>query len=418
MIFRFSLYGFLKNQRYFEPFMMLTLLGSGNSFTSVGFLIGFRELCINATNIPAGAVADLYGRRRCIQISHLAYIISFLCFGFCPNQLLYLFIAFFFFGIGEAFREGTHKSMILTWLRLNGKVKDNTMVYGYTQSWSKIGSAVSIPIATSFAYCYNNLNVLFLAALPPYIIGFIAVCTYPKELDGSPRKETNLKNVLAHMWPPIRDSIRIKGLRRLMVESMGFEGFFEVIKDYVQPMIKVMVLSLPFLMTQEHEKRGKLLIGAMYFVFHLGSAWSCRQAHNLSKRLGGNDTACYFMWICVALTYLVMLPCLVFEFYPLVVVLFFLLFVMQSAWRPLVISRLDNYSPETHSTSILSIERQSQTIARMIFAPALGIIVDLVAGSGFESRGKFWPIAAMGVLISVYMVISARRCSFNMKPRN
>lgn len=61
MIFRFSLYGFLKNQRYFEPFMMLFLLGSGNSFASVGFLIGFREFCINATNIPAGAIADLFG---------------------------------------------------------------------------------------------------------------------------------------------------------------------------------------------------------------------------------------------------------------------------------------------------------------------------------------------------------------------
>lgn len=56
MIFRFSLYGFLKNQRYFEPFMMLFLLGSGNSFATVGFLIGFREFCINATSIPAGVL--------------------------------------------------------------------------------------------------------------------------------------------------------------------------------------------------------------------------------------------------------------------------------------------------------------------------------------------------------------------------
>jgi len=409
MIFRFSLYGFLKNQRYFEPFMMLFLLDQGHSFASVGFLIGFRELCINATNIPAGAIADLYGRRRCMLVSYLAYMIAFLCFGLCPNQLRYLFIAVFFFGIGEAFREGTHKSMIFTWLRLNGRMDEKTKVYGYTRSWSKIGSAVSIPIATGIAYFTNNLNTLFLAALLPYSIGFISLCTYPKELDGQPVGEANIKRVFIHMWQTLRDSVKLAGLRRLMVESMGFEGFFDVIKDYVQPMIKIMVLGLPFFLTLGNDKRGTLLIGAVYIVFHLGSAWSSRQAHLLCQRFGGEEPASRFLWGCASLIYLVMLLSLAKEYYPLVILLFSFLFVMQSAWRPLIISRFDAYSPETHGTSILSVESQSQTFAKMFLAPALGFTVDLVARTGWGHSGKFWPIAAVGVLISTYMVLSARQ---------
>jgi len=408
MIFRFSLYGFLKNQRYFEPFMMLFLLGSGNSFASVGFLIGFREFCINATNIPAGAIADLYGRRRCILVSYLAYMIAFLCFGLCPNQLPYLFIAVFFFGIGEAFREGTHKSMIFTWLRLNGRMEEKTKVYGYTRSWSKIGSAVSIPIATAIAYYTGDLNTLFLAALVPYSIGFIALCTYPKELDGKPEGNARIRDVFTHMWQTLRDSVKVAGLRRLMVESMGFEGFFDVIKDYIQPMIKVMVLGIPLLLALGDDKRSALLIGVVYFVFHLGSAWSSRQAHLLSRRFGGDDPASGFMWRCMIVIYLVMLPCLVLELYYLVIALFFLLYLMQSAWRPLIISRFDSYSPETHGTSVLSVESQSQTLAKMILAPALGFVVDQIASAGPGSGGKFWPIAAAGVLISAYMVFSAR----------
>ena len=407
MIFRFSLYGFLKNQRYFEPFMMLFLLSGGNSFASVGFLIGFREFCINATNIPAGAIADLYGRRRCMLVSYLAYMIAFLLFGLCPNQLSYLFIAVFFFGIGEAFREGTHKSMIFTWLRLNGRMEEKTQVYGYTRSWSKIGSAVSIPIATAIAYFTNNLNTLFLAALIPYSIGFISLCTYPKELDGQPEGKASIKRVFVHMWQTLRDSAKIAGLRRLMIESMGFEGFFDVIKDYIQPMIKTMILGIPLLLVLGEDKRGTLLIGAVYFLFHLGSAWSSRKAHLLSKRFGGEDPASGFMWWCMTLIYLAMLPCLAFEFYYPVIALFFLLFLMQSAWRPLIISRFDAYSPETHGTSILSVESQSQTFAKMFFAPALGFFVDLIAKSGHSYLGKFWPIAAAGVLISTYMVFSA-----------
>jgi MFS family permease len=407
MIFRFSLNGFLKNQRYFEPFMMLFLLGSGNSFAEVGFLIGFREFCINATNIPAGAIADLYGRRRCMLVSYLAYMIAFLCFGLLPDQLLYLFVAVFFFGIGEAFREGTHKSMIFTWLRLNGRLEEKTKVYGYTRSWSKIGSAVSIPIATAIAYFTNNLNALFLAALLPYSIGFISLCTYPKELDGQGAGEASIRQVFTHMRQTLRDSARITGLRRLIVESMGFEGFFDVIKDYIQPMLKTMVLGIPLLLTLGDDRRGALLIGAVYFFFHLGSAWSSRQAHALSCRLGGEDPACRFMWWGMLLIYLAMLPCLALELYYPVIALFLLLFLMQSTWRPLIISRFDAYSPETHGTSVLSVESQAQTFAKMIFAPVLGFLVDLVATAGPGSGGKFWPIAAVGVLISLYMVLSA-----------
>ena len=407
MIFRFSLYGFLKNQRYFEPFMMLFLLGSGNSFAAVGFLIGFREFCINATNIPAGAIADLYGRRRCMLVSYLAYMIAFLCFGLCPDQLTYLFIAVFFFGIGEAFREGTHKSMIFTWLRLNGRMDEKTKVYGYTRSWSKIGSAVSIPIATAIAYCTDNLNALFLAALVPYSIGFISLCTYPQELDGQPAGQVSIKAVFVHMWQTLRDSIKLAGLRRLILESMSFEGFFDVIKDYLQPMIKAMIIGVPLLVAVGDGKRSTLLIGAVYFVFHLGSAWSSRQAHLLSERFGGDDYASGFMWWGMTLIYLAMLPCLALDFYPPVLVLFFLLFLMQGAWRPLIISRFDAYSPETHGTSILSVESQSQTFAKMLFAPSLGFVIDLLANAGSGGGGKFWPIAAAGVLISVTMALSA-----------
>ena len=61
MLFRFSLYGFLKNQTYFEPFLILAFREKGLSFFQIGLLIGFREVCVNLFEVPSGAVADLYG---------------------------------------------------------------------------------------------------------------------------------------------------------------------------------------------------------------------------------------------------------------------------------------------------------------------------------------------------------------------
>jgi MFS family permease len=77
MLFRFSLYGFLKNQQYYEPFIILAFLEKGLSFSLIGILIGFRELAKILLEIPSGAAADLYGRRRSMIISFSAYIVSF-----------------------------------------------------------------------------------------------------------------------------------------------------------------------------------------------------------------------------------------------------------------------------------------------------------------------------------------------------
>ncbi|MCP3959885.1 MAG: MFS transporter, partial [bacterium] len=47
MLFRFCLYGFLKNQKYYEPFLILAFLEKGLSFFDIGLLIAFREVAIN-----------------------------------------------------------------------------------------------------------------------------------------------------------------------------------------------------------------------------------------------------------------------------------------------------------------------------------------------------------------------------------
>jgi MFS family permease len=181
MIRRFSLYGFLKNQRYFEPFIILFFLQQGLSFTQIGILIGFRELFINLVEIPSGAVADLFGRRRSMVLSFIAYIISFIIFGF-SSDYWHFFIAMFFFAIGEAFRTGTHKAMIFTWLRLQGRLDEKTRVYGYTRSWSKIGSIVSTILAVLFVLLTNNYSYVFFFAIVPYIIGLLNFLSYPAPL--------------------------------------------------------------------------------------------------------------------------------------------------------------------------------------------------------------------------------------------
>ena len=85
MLFRFCLYGFLKNQRYFEPFLMLVFLQQGLNYLVIGLLIACRTATVNLLEIPSGVLADAWGRRACMISSFVAYIISFLMFASAPH---------------------------------------------------------------------------------------------------------------------------------------------------------------------------------------------------------------------------------------------------------------------------------------------------------------------------------------------
>ena len=71
---KFCAYGFLKNLRFFDAFLLLFFLENGISFSQIGILYAVREITINVLEIPSGIVADTYGRKnspaRCFFVLH------------------------------------------------------------------------------------------------------------------------------------------------------------------------------------------------------------------------------------------------------------------------------------------------------------------------------------------------------------
>ena len=279
MLRRFSLYGFLKNQQYYDYFLILAFRQMRLSYFMIGGLIAFREIMITLMEIPTGAIADIYGRRRSMIFSFVSYILSFAVFGSCgvlaiegevsQGMLLpFLFIAMLCFAIGDAFRTGTHKAMIFTWLRIQGRAEEKTRVYGYTRSWSKIGSAISVIIACVFVFLTSNFIYVFFLTIIPYLCNIVNLLGYPKELDGNNNTTHSIRAIIKYLKNALMLSIRQPDLRRLMLESMGFEGFFKASKDYLQPILKTASLPLTAAIFAEIyltvEQKSVFLIGPIF----------------------------------------------------------------------------------------------------------------------------------------------------------
>lgn len=402
MLRKFCLYGFLKNQRYFEPFIILYFLDRGLTFTQIGFLIAFREIVINLAEIPSGALADLYGRRRSMILSFSAYIVSFLLFGLC-RQYWHFFIAMIFFAFGEAFRTGTHKALIFSWLRRQGRLDERNEVYGYTRSWSKLGSAASIIVATLLVFFMKNYSAVFYFTIFPYVLGLINFMTYPKDLDHSVTS-IKMQDVFLHLWAALKNAFGNYSLRRLIYESMAFEGIFKIVKDYLQPVLKNMVLFIPLLARLGDKQKSAVIVGSVYFVLNLASAYASRESYKVSRFSGGEEKAARLLWKIALGLYLLLTPLLFSKYYYLVVVMFIALYLLQNFWRPLLISRFFARAEDKEGATILSIESQAKTFAAMVTAPVLGIMVDFVKAHGFG--GEFWPVGAAGFIVALAILLT------------
>ncbi|MEM7356736.1 MAG: MFS transporter, partial [Acidobacteriota bacterium] len=321
MLIRFCLYGFFKNQKYYEPFLILAFLEKGLSFFDIGLLIAFREVAINLFELPSGAAADLYGRRRSMIFSFAAYLISFAIFA-SSTVLWTLFAAMWFFALGEAFRSGTHKAMILDWLVLQGRADEKAEIYGTTRSWSQIGSAVSVLIAALIVLFDGSYTQVFWYSMLPYGLGLINFFGYPPTLDGERRTDVSLREIGRHLVAAVKQCLQRPPLRRLLIESTLTKGTYKTVKDYLQPVLQQAALLLPFLVAMEEKGRAALLVGAVYFGLYLLSALASRQAYRVRDLAGGAGAAALAISALMVMAYLGLILAFLGDWAPLVIGLF------------------------------------------------------------------------------------------------
>ncbi|MBN1482122.1 MFS transporter [candidate division KSB1 bacterium] len=404
MLFRFSLYGFLKNQRYFEPFIILAFRQKGLDFAAIGILIGFREICINLLEIPTGAIADALGRRHSMIASFLAYIISFFVFGISA-QLWMLFPAMFFFSVGEAFRTGTHKAMIFAWLEFNNRQDKKTEVYGFTRSWSKIGSAVSVIIAAVLMFFSNDYSKIFLFSIVPAVLNILNFLSYPDYVDGE-TKGRSMADIGTILWNTLKTAVTHKAMRRLLIESANYEGLFKTSKEYVQPIIKTVALAMPLLLGLQEDKRTAIMIGLVYVILYLLSSYASRHANAVVTFFRSEAQASSFLWFFNLCIYGFMAVGVLLRFNVLLILTFILYNVAQNIWRPILVGRVANLAKSERTATVLSVESQTSSLFVAVCAPLLGWAVDVTAQINASLR--FLPLALLGLSITVLMLLTKK----------
>lgn len=397
MIARFSLYGFLKNLRFFEAFLILALRERGLDFLGIGGLIAVREIAGNLSQIPSGALADALGRRRCMIVSMAGYLVSYLILGFSSNNLL-LVAGMVFYGTADAFRDGTHKALIYAWLRQQGREDERTKVYGYTRSWSKLGSALSSLIAAALVFFTGSFASIFLLSAVPAALNLINLATYPASLDDGIPAGGGLRQSWSHLLESVREAAGKASIRRLVADSVAVEGSYTVVKDYLQVVVQAFAVALPVHLAMNGDQRTAVFGGVAYAALHLLSSAASRRAHHFEDVCGGTEAAVRRLYQLCAGAMVVLTLSLLGGVGWLAVLVFVALGLFQNLWRPIHIGRFDRDGDERRAATLLSIESQASSLAAALWAPLIGWLIDhLTSHAAATPLTALWPVCLAGM---------------------
>jgi len=396
---RFALYGFLKNLRFFDPFIVLIFREAGMSFLQIGLLYAIRDVATNILEIPTGVFADAFGRRKSMLMAFGAYIVSFLIFYAFTGFGLYA-LAMILFAFGEAFRTGTHKAMILEHLLLNNMGHLKVEYYGRTRAFSQVGSSINALIAAGLVFYSGDYRTMFLAATIPYVLDFFNLASYPRELDGELTRisrETigaQVRDTLKSFGGMFTDFRALRAIRN----SSGFSGLFKASKDYLQPILESFALALPVFLLLEDKRRSALVVGLVYFVIYLFTSYASRGAADFSKRFSSLGRAINLTFLAGAAFLLVVGLATWSNLTWLAILVFLLFYVLHNLRRPMNVSFISDQISNRVMASGLSVESQFTTVLAAVFAPLLGALADWLG------VGAALAILAAGVLAMYFIV--------------
>jgi len=375
--YKFCAYGFLKNLRFFEPFLILFFLEGNLSYLQIGMIYTIREVVRNVFEIPAGLAADVLGRRRTMITSFSLYIISFFIYSISYRYGM-LIAATIVFALGDAFRTGTHKAMIFDYLEQRDWTSHKVGYYGHTRSWSQAGSAVSALMAAALIFYTGRINQVFIYSIIPYSLGLLLILSYPAYLDGdAPGLRTSslkgaFRGTLGNFWYSFKKARVLQGILNVSV----YGGYYRAVKDYIQPLIQATALSLPVLASLQLEQKTAVLVGIIYFLIYLLSSAVTRQSGRFSRKFQGLAGP-----LNLTLVAGLMFGTMTGFFYlagytSMAIVLFVGIYLVQNLRIPAGIAYFTENLDKDILATTLSAESQSKSLFTAIIALMLGFLAD------------------------------------------
>lgn len=251
---------------------------SGLSLSALYYREALCLLIFVFWEIPSGAIADSFGRRKTILVGRLLFPAWGILLAIATTPLE-VWLANILWAIGQPLVSGADSALLYDSLKALGRENEFKKIVGRAKSYRFVAAALTT-LAAGFLTTINLrlgpwLSVLFL--LPNLVAAFLF--TEPPRFDNPQPAE-----------PELEAKLTFCGYWRLIVESLVFTKNNLIFKWLIGYSVVLAVASkLWFFAYNDYFALVKLPLpwyGIIFFLLNIVAAISSHSAHWLEKRLG------------------------------------------------------------------------------------------------------------------------------------
>jgi len=336
---------------FFIPIYSLYLQHDLFTALNVAIVIAVNTFFRTLFEVPSGAVADLFGRKRTLILSGLIFIISLIFLSIGGSMLMFILYAIIS-ALAGSLISGTDTSILFDSLKTMHRETNFQKIITFNIGAWQTGAAIGSLIGGALAAISLKLPVLytFIPLTISFFITFFIV--------EPPYKKESHKNVFLHMGNTSKLLVK-NGLVLLFIATVLLFAFSEV--SYSFNPIFMNFKQIPI-----------IYFGIIFALsFGLGFVASIISSHYLNKRFGDKN---------ILLTSIIISP-LMMIFATFSLGLYCAIFMVLSSIffsirLPILMDLFNKKTPSKNRATMLSIATFGSTLGMVLYAPFFGLMVD------------------------------------------
>ncbi len=342
----------LSNLVFYLPVMVLFFNQIVNAVTLVALLFSIQAFISIILEVPTGAFADLFGRKKTLVLAGFLSIAATSLLAFSTN--FYMLVVFsILFAIKGTLTSGTQEAVVYDSLKQLKRESEYKMRVGHWNTLAWLGALIG-SILGGWMAAYN-IRLPILLSIPLSIIYLIS---FLLTTESQYKKETH-RNIFKQMQGSIKIFLSNKQLLLLSLFSLFSFGIAESTAHLDQIFFNFVKLPLSY-------------FGIAAALGSLMGALGSFLSHRLSDRFGDRP----ILMASKALDGLMLILAALFLGYTGVVFIIILAF-FRSIGSPILSHLLNEQIKSKQRATVLSLNSLMMNVGYLLFAPLMGYVADL-----------------------------------------
>ncbi len=328
----------------------------GLSFFQISVVLTVVSIFTLIFNIPSGAFADLYGKKKSLLISSVAFFLSFLIIIFFQNFISFV-LAGAILGISLAFNLGAEDALVYDSLRKIGRKKHYLKVKSRSSAIF-LTATIFTAFFGPFLYSINKFIPIALTCLFGFF-GFLFTLFLREPKLPKKRNKHIFKDHLKQMKGSLNYVFKHVKIIWVILFSALFYLFCNAVGQF---------LEVPYLLNLGFVIRQVSYISVIALVIQVIISMSTEK---LEKKLGENNSILIITLVTSVALFLTIF------FHSYLISVFIGLFWGVATFRELVIDNYLNKSlKQGNRATVISISSMTLSLMTVIFLPLIGLMTD------------------------------------------